>query len=478
VGARCFAACERDAECRTDDGFVCDPHWRACVLPNVAVIVPAACPADSQAPALPGRAAPAKGSAKVDPPPPARDAAFGPSAAWSGAATPGLAQREPAAAITAGGGVTALFLAHGATSADGAIESVRVDASGAASLARPLATGRVAHAAPALARDRADTLYAVWLERTREHGDAIALAISRDAGTTWSEPAWVHAPEDCASVAAPCLAEPRVVVGPDPSRLARDVVYVLYAAGRGGLRVRASRDGGKTFGPAVTALGGGRGNATVSGDGKLHVIAHGGDELDGFGSAQHAIAYAMSADAGATFTAAVPASGRLELLPYYFANPSIAVDHRRKWVYAAYVRGGRDARWDLVLAASKDGGKTFKRTKLAGDGCAIHMVPHLALDPRTGTLHVAWYDSRGAGGRFARASCTPGAARCTQHGAINSVPFAALTTARHGQASLGERQSLLVDEPRRRLHAVWTQPVEEDGQIRTRIFHATARLKP
>ena len=148
---------------------------------------------------------------------------------------------------------------------------------------------------------------------------------------------------------------------------------------------------------------------------------------------------------------------------------------RGSWPVVAYARGGRDARWDIVIAASKDAGKTWSRTAL-GDGCAIHMVPNLALDPTTGTLHVAWYDSDGAVGRFAHATCAPGAAACVQRGAINDAPFAALSTVRHGAKWIGEYESLFVDDKRRVLHAVWTQPMLENGRIFSRIVHASAKL--
>lgn len=128
-----------------------------------------------------------------------------------------------------------------------------------------------------------------------------------------------------------------------------------------------------------------------------------------------------------------------------------------------------------MISATKDGGKTWKRQTI-GDDCAIHMVPNLALDSVTGTLHVAWYDTSGAPGRFAHATCTVGAAKCTQVGAINTVAFAALSTVRHGAKWIGEYESLIVDERRRVLHAIWAQPVAEDGAIVSRIFHSQAKL--
>jgi hypothetical protein len=279
------------------------------------------------------------------------------------------------------------------------------------------------------------------------------LATSKD-GVAWSAPIAIDPCADC---------KPMIVT-------AAGVVHVMFA--NEGLRVRTSRDAGKTFGAPSTIASGGYANATVGADGRVHVVAV-EDGLGGYGSAHRRIQYV------AAFGKAITVSQREEVLPYYFANPSIAVDSRRKWIYIAYVRGGRDGLWDLVLAGSKDSGKTWTRTRLGDDPpCALHMVPNLALDPRTGTLHVAWYDTRGDHGRFAHAACTPGLAKCTQLGRINDVPFAALTTVRNNATWIGDYETLLVDDKRRLLHAVWTQPVAEAGKIVSRVFHAQSKLPP
>ena len=150
------------------------------------------------------------------------------------------------------------------------------------------------------------------------------------------------------------------------------------------------------------------------------------------------------------------------------------------------MRGGRDATWDIVLATSKDSGATWKRTRLAGDGCAIHMVPNLALDATTGTLHVAYYDSEGAAPVRARELRARRhevqTARRDQQRAVRGAVDRAPT-----QKWIGEYQSLVVDDKRRMLHAVWAQPVVESGgpgspltsgKPITRMFHAAAKLKP
>jgi hypothetical protein len=242
-------------------------------------------------------------------------------------------------------------------------------------------------------------------------------------------------------------------------------IYVLYATADA-LRVRASTDNGTTWSASVSPLEGIYGNAVVSADGRLHVVTVRGGPQGSFGSTEQAIEYVVSSDGGKTFTKPVTASAAGESIPFFASNPSIAVDG--KTVHVAYVRGTKDTAWDLVIASSSDAGKTWARTVL---GCGTHLVPNLAI--YKGVLHVAWYDTVG-GGRFAHATCRGGT--CTVAGAINDAPFAALSTERHGAKWIGEYESLLVDERRGVLHAVWTQPIAEGGHVVARIFHASAKL--
>jgi hypothetical protein len=438
TGELCMAACTSDGDCRASEGYVCDPQWRACVMPNTTAIVPRACAA---------------------PPGIGRDLAFAPTTSLAAA-------NEAAAVVMPDGAVLALHAA-----ANGALAATRIDAQGRPPVTTPLGTG----ASPSIARD-ARTLYAVWQDT------GVVLATSRD-GTTWSEPKRLDACASCRAV---------VVTG-------GGAVHVVIASE--GIRVRTSRDGGRTFGAPATIVAGGAANATAA-DGRLHVVAIespgfagarsgadaprrssespgfagarsgadaprrwiDGGPLGGYGSAHHRVLYVPPQGRPITV------SRRDEVLPFHFAIPSVAIDARRRWVYVAYVRGGRDAIWDLVLAASKDGGATWTRTRI-GDGCAIHMVPALAVDPRTGRLHVTWYDSRS--GRFAHATCGAGLTRCMQVGRLDDAPFGALSTVRRSANALGDATSLLVDDARRTLHAVWAQPVSGG---KPRVVHAKAKL--
>ena len=422
------------------------------MIPNFAAIVETACAAPSGI---------------------VRDPAFAPSTATTAAGASGIYQRSPSAVVAGDGAVVALYVSGGATAGDDAIGLVRVDTA-----------NRTTHPAfpasrasdPRLARGANDTLYAAWVRLGREQpGPTIELARSTDHGVTWSAPIAVHEPGDCAGGEADCVAKPVVVVGADPRHKGGTIVYVAYAAH--GLRVRASRDDGETFGRAITPLAGSRGDLVVGTDGTLYAIALDGGPRGGYGSADQRVQVAISGDGGATFGRPQTIGGDGERVPFWFANPSIVVDDKRGWLYAAYVRGGRDATWEVVVAAAKTKGKTWRwnRTRIGDDpACAIHMVPNLALDPTTGTLHVAWYDSRGP--RYAHARCPPGAARCAQVGRVNNLAFATLSTGRYQASWIGDYESLVVDDVRRALHAVWTQPIDENGAIVSRIFHARARL--
>lgn len=416
------------------------------MIPNAAVIVPKPCPA---------------------PRGPQRDAAFGASHALSRAETPGLYQNDPSAIVTDAGDVLAVFDSHRGPLDAGQLGSAIVGASGVLPTGFPASEGD--RSGVRVARDRKGIFYAVWLETEGRHRQ-IALARSRDGGRTWTAPHPVDA-ADCDERDRACLDRPMIAIGAAAPSTGNDLVHVFYAAG-GGLRVATSLDEGATFRAPITAVSGHHGTATVGADGRIHaVVLDPATSVPGFGSADHRVLYTVSTDNGRSFAKAQKLSGRDEMLPYFGASPSVAADTRRGYVYAAYVRGGRDAVWDVVLLASKDKGKTWKRSTI-GDGCSIHLVPTLALDPTTGVLHVAWYEPRG----FVHAACKPGLAGCTALGAINDVPFAGLSLERDAPRSVGDSATLIVDDRRRALHAVWTQAVDEQGKVVARIFHAQAKL--
>jgi hypothetical protein len=101
--------------------------------------------------------------------------------------------------------------------------------------------------------------------------------------------------------------------------------------------------------------------------------------------------------------------------------------------------------------------------------------PHGArgiVDPHTHKIHITWLDGRG-GGRLAYAVCAPGGKTCSAAESISDQPFAAYGYIRQGASWLGEYYGLVLDTKRKLLHAVWTQPVTEDGAAVARIFQAS-----
>ncbi len=174
--------------------------------------------------------------------------------------------------------------------------------------------------------------------------------------------------------------------------------------------------------------------------------------------------YAVSSDAGATWRTSVASAG--EAMPFFFSNPSVAVDGARKWIYVAYARGGSDGVWDVVIAASHDDGKTWSRaprsaTAVRSTWCRTpRSIPRPARCTTPGTTARA---RRPAGSRTRPATSArphaPAAARSTTCRSRRCRPSA---TARSGSAST---RRCLVDDQRRVLHAVWSQPVAEDGTI-------------
>jgi hypothetical protein len=438
----CRASCQTTADCRADEGYVCDPVWRGCTLANTATIAPRACPA---------------------PPGFGRDPLFGPATELAN-----HSPRSPAGVITDEGGLVVLHETHGEANdpPDKLIEMARVDAFGR-SLPGGLFPGRGTE--PVLVRD-GGTLHAVFANH--RGAPKVMLASSSDRGTSWGQPITL-ADTDCRTE-RDCTS-PMIAVGNDPARRGPAIVYVGYASA-GGLRIRASRDGGKTFGPPITALAGAKGKLATAANGTLFVVAVRGSPRGAYGSADQDIVLAMSTDGGRSFTRRPQVISRYgETIPFYGATPTVVYDSARRWLYVTYVRGGRDGKWDLAVLATKDLGKTWVRSRIGDDPpCATHFAPAIALDPTTGGLWIAWYDSRG--NRFASAICTDGLRLCRQRGRLNDTPFAALSLARHGAAAVGESPVLLVDNLRRTLHAVWSQAVAVDGAPAARIFHAKAKL--
>ena len=259
-------SCTRDDDCRTDDGDVCDPAWHACVLPNLAAIVPA--------------------TAIARPRRPRDDASFGPSDQVSTAAS-GAYQLEPSAALT-DDGPAVIYASFDRTAATSTI-GVSHD--------RTLASGGARDLDPRLARDRAGKLYAVWQagDPGRERSCSRRPPIAARPGP--------RRPPSTIPTTAPArlrraFAEPTDRdPGPDPAQRTRDRVYLAYVAGgqrapHPRLVTTAARPSART----ATALPGGDGGLAVdpASTGGSTPIALSDTTGESYGSAQHQLAYHRS----------------------------------------------------------------------------------------------------------------------------------------------------------------------------------------
>jgi len=454
-GERCLARCIEDSDCG-GGGWVCDARWRVCGPPGIESPRLAACDAA-----------------------PLPRSAFGQARQITSASAPGLYQFEPTAAVTRSGDLVVAFIAGAPMFQpfDVATTVVHVDGSIAPAV---LVHGKDSGFDPWMAADpTSGTIALVWLAFegavAPEKNAGIAFTTSGD-GKTWAPTRYVHDPRDCPPGAMGCFDKPMVAWGP------KGELYVFYEVDDpGALKVVKSMDGGATFAPAVLVADAGYGSVDVDARGVVHVVAGEGPSGSGLGLGNTAgrYVYARSEDGGATFTRSrVSAEG--ESIPGYFSNPQVVSDPARGLVYVVYPRGGDDGRWDIVLATSRDAGKTWSRIRVNDDApCASHVMPQAALDARTGALHVAWLENRtGGAGGVAHARCDPGGARCARNDAVSDAPFAAYELLRFSPKWLGDYGALFVDGRRSMLDAVWTQTVADGpgGAPTARIFFASSRM--
>ena len=256
MGDLCVAACTSDADCRADQGYVCDPARQGCVLPF------------STSPAI----AHCHGAVPLD-------AGFSAMTALTSAASPGAYQFEPSAVVTPAGDVVAIYTGGAASFLSPSfLGVVRVPADGSAATDTPLPTSKRMHFDPWAAIDRAGTVHAVWLGHDGGGVDLnaeIGYARSTDGGRTWTAPVAIHDPADCAGGKPFCLDKPMIAIGPDPAATKQDATRAFYSSegGAEGLKMTTSIDGGATFGQPMAVLAATYGDVAIDGAGAIHVVA-------------------------------------------------------------------------------------------------------------------------------------------------------------------------------------------------------------
>lgn len=246
---------------------------------------------------------------------------------------------------------------------------------------------------PAMAVDAKGAVYMAWFEEEKDH-NLLYVAGSAD-GKDFSTPVKVNGARD----------EPAGIHGsPTLATGLKGELYVAWTTPREGaafgaeLNFSRSRDGGKTFSPAVKVsdapqpASAGFESMAVGPDGAIYLAWLDGREKATAGSATY---FAVSRDGGKTFSPNVKIDGnscpccRTALA----VAPDGAIHAVWRKVFANDVR-------EMVAASSRDGGKTFSAAAIVGnDNWIIAGCPHrgagIGVD-NAGKLHVIWY-SEGAG---------------------------------------------------------------------------------
>ena len=141
-----------------------------------------------------------------------------------------------------------------------------------------------------------------------------------------------------------------------------------------------------------------------------------------------------------------------------FDDPSLAIDGPN--VYVGFVSGTPKGDWDVRVAASLDGGKTFAPSVKVNDDptCGTHYHQQIAVD-HSRNLHAIWFDNRYGAGSVMHAAARPasmsGPLVFGANTFVNDAPFR-FTTSRSSTAWEGDYLGLVAAGGE--LYAAWTDP--------------------
>jgi len=407
----CYRSCKSDSDCRTGDGYLCDPNWKVCAPPLTLAVKAPQC--ETPAPALPRKA-------------------FGKVLQVSSTRSSPKGNFSPTAVLDKNNDLQIIYEAGVALTSTNNLAVAKIDPDKQTLDGdRELRTDRQQALHPAVANDRNNRMVLVW------HGfdggypgrrTLIGLSMTND-GYNWGRPVIANdISTDCPNDRPDCVTTPAVAIGPDILKdPKRDALYVMYFSSvTKALRMTRTYDGA-SFSPSAGVGAGGYGDAMVTNSGKIHVVYGGGtgEGVSLLGDPRNAIYYTNSDDGGQKFIPPVQVSASGEGVPFYFGKPRLLADFTRAFLYAIYPSGSPDGRWDIILATSVDGGITWKRTTVNDDSpCASHVLPTGVVDNR-GNVHVMWIENRSGMGTVAYSVCTPEGKKCSPNEAISEQPIAA-----------------------------------------------------
>ncbi len=270
-----------------------------------------------------------------------------------------------------------------------------------------------AHNSPTIAINPTDPNTLVAVDRVDRPRFSAAVHTSRDGGQTWTDSSLVL-PEG----------EDRPFA-PDVAYDADGTLFVVFTTLKGkgnspgAVWLEQSTDDGTTFGPPVKVTGDNAFQSRLAVNprtGDLHITwVQTTDAVEpipnGFPPPPNPVVMSTSTDAGASFSEPVQVSSADRSL-VGAATPVVGPDDE---VYVLYQDFGddeadfqgtagpvHDGRFSLVLARSTDSGKTFDSEEVVDDDLVpterflvyLPQFPSIAIDPRNGSLYIAWADGR------------------------------------------------------------------------------------
>jgi hypothetical protein len=269
----------------------------------------------------------------------------------------------------------------------------------------------------------ADSFVAVVWGASAEGKADVMLAVSRDAGRTFSAPVRVNAVAGDARLSGEI--PPRVMLAPRSAGDDPLVTVVWNAKDRGTeIKTATSRDGGRTFAAPVSlqksGAPGDRGwhAATLDAQGALHTVwvDHRGlavDQAAGSHKGEHD-GVAMAQKSGVYYRSAISSEERELFKGVCYCCKMAMGTGRNGDIYAAWRHVFAGNMRDMAFTVSRDGGRTFEplvrvhEDKWSINGCpddgpamavapsgSIHLVWPTVVNGTVGALHYSWsHDGR------------------------------------------------------------------------------------
>jgi hypothetical protein len=334
---------------------------------------------------------------------------------------------------------------------------------------------------PAVAIDSRGTIFITWLGFNYLGAVAgnfrVLLARSTDGGLTFSDLRQVSPPTEVPVENE--VDKPWIAVSP-----VDDSIYVVWHRSDPNLRtsdirlVRSTNGGDSWSAPITLSDNTSRPElfrdfprVFVAADGRPYVVW---SELGGtrYGSTANRVYLQRLATDGTKLGTNV----RVSVAPNSPGYADATVAAQGDNVYVGFLSGTPRGDWDVHVAASLDGGRTFLPSVKVNDdtSCATHYVHQIVVDPR-GNVHAVWLDNRyHPEGNVFHAMSPPAAEgdplSFGRNTFVNSLPFP-FRTNRNLTSWVGDYLGLVAEG--NQIYATWSDPHID---LTSHIFFAKGTL--